>query len=249
MIPICSSNDTKDIAAVNKQHWHGLVTRMLELVSRNTTWHRKNWRASTLELVSDVIEESQIAGTKERALRELREYLATALKGDPGIRQDQLAILGVVGKIDPTSSDASNRVCLARQYLQDMQESYLDNWIEYLRNPSSFQDDEDIEGAAKKIIAHLTYGRLSEESIYATLRASELDSGPGEAFLEKLQVLQRKLHSAKREFTFVVPLDKAPSFLFNKDLPKGWLTAAQVKEWKNKYAKVAPTPRHHVVLS
>lgn len=43
----------------------GLVPRMLELTSRTTPWHRRDWRAGTLELVEEALNEAMIPGTKE----------------------------------------------------------------------------------------------------------------------------------------------------------------------------------------
>lgn len=67
----------------------GLVPRMLELTSRTTPWHRRDWRAGTLELVEEALSEALIPGTREKALTELREHMAKALRDDRGVSRIQ----------------------------------------------------------------------------------------------------------------------------------------------------------------
>ncbi|MCQ9343695.1 hypothetical protein [Corynebacterium kozikiae] len=222
----------------------GLVPRMLELTSRNTPWHRRNWRASTLELVEETLSESRIPGIREGALSEMHEHLSNSLKNDPGVPRAHLKFLmQCVKNISSSNEDTSHDVCLAAHYAQDLRQIYLQNWADLFEDPEK-AGKLDVEGTAKRIISHLLYCKVPASSIYKVIydrknAAAECD------FSSLLRELDSKTKSEIKDFKFAVLVDRTPSFLYSSAPLSQWLTPRQMKQWKHENAPHAENVRQH----
>lgn len=84
VIPICKPHDSTTMIVNQPQNLDGLVPRILELTSRITPWHRRNWRAGTLEIVEEMLNEALVPGTQERALKEMKTHMTNVLVKDEG---------------------------------------------------------------------------------------------------------------------------------------------------------------------
>lgn len=126
----------------------GLVPRMLELTSRTTPWHRRDWRAGTLELVNEALAETLVPGTSESAQKELQSHMRQALGSDAGITSNQKELEKAIKGISPAHGTSSHNVFLAKYYAEDIRETYLQNWADIFDSPSK-AGNLDIEGTAK----------------------------------------------------------------------------------------------------
>lgn len=221
----------------------GLVPRILELTSRMTPWHRRVWRAGTLELVEEALSESMIPGTRTQALEELREYMRVALGNDPGVSSAQKKLKTVIENAEPYSEFTSHDVELARHYIRDIRKSYLLNWADLLEDPSK-AGKVDVEGTAKRIVSHLLYCGVPAATVYQVIHdhASSIDEV---TFADVLRELDEKSKGKPRDFTFAIPVDRGPSFLIDSSVPSGWMTPKQLKQWKHRYATRATNVRHY----
>lgn len=221
----------------------GIVPRILELTSRNTPWHRRDWRAGTLELVEEVITESQIPGTYKEALEELRTHMSLALNSDPAITARQKQLIKCVKTIDPESDQNSYSSHLARHHCEDVRQTYLQNWAEIFSDPAR-AGQLDIEGSAKRIVSHLLYLGMAASSVYNLIHTRDAAEEEFQ-FSEVLLDLDDRSRQKMKNFTFAVPVDRAPDFLYSRSLPSGWLSAKDLKQWKHKHAPQADSVRHH----
>lgn len=228
---------------VEPEKLEGLVSRMLELTSRLTPWHRRNWRASTLELVEETLNESRIAGISDTALKELREHMTDALKKDPGVSRTQKQLIQCARSINPASDDNSHEVSLAAHHVRDLRQTYLQNWADIFDEPSK-AGELDVEGTAKRIISHLLYCGLPSSSIYKIINDQKV-SAEEHAFSNLLRELDKRTKYKPKYFHFAVPVDRAPDFLHPSTPSSEWLTAKQMKQWKHRHAANAPSIRHH----
>ncbi|MFI5504697.1 hypothetical protein ACFLIN_04985 [Corynebacterium kutscheri] len=220
----------------------GLVPRMLELTSRTTPWHRRDWRAGTLELVEETLNEVLIPGTREKALTELRGHMVDALK-DPGVSKIQKSIITCVQHMSPTSGPDSHYVQLAQYHAQDLKQTYLQNWADIFDAPHQ-AGQLDVEGTAKRIVSHLLYCGVSASSVYKVIHDRKTALEEYE-FSSVLRELDRKTKAKAKDFSFAVPVDRAPDFLYSSPQPSRWLSPKQFKEWKHKNAPQAESVRHH----
>lgn len=221
----------------------GLVPRMLELTSRTTPWHRRDWRAGTLELVEEALSETRIPGTSAEALKELREHMTTALKDDPGVSITQRNLIGCVKDIGPSSDPNSYDVQLAQHHAQDLKQTYLQNWADIFNEPDQ-AGQLDVEGTAKRIVSHLLYCGVPAASIYKVIHDRKVSSEIYD-FSSVLRELDNRTKYNVKDFHFAVPVDRAPDFIHSSPLPPGWLNPKQLKQWKHKNAPQADSVRHH----
>ena len=82
----------------------GIVPRMLELTSRLTRWHRRDWRAGTLELIEETLNEALIPGTHGEALKEMRSHLSRAVGADPAVTPEQKQITDAWTRLIPLTA-------------------------------------------------------------------------------------------------------------------------------------------------
>lgn len=221
----------------------GLVPRMLELTSRTTPWHRRDWRAGALELVEEALSEALIPGTREKALTELREHMAKALRDDRGVSRIQKNLIGCVKSISPSSDPDSHDVRLAQHHAQDLKQTYLQNWADIFDNPDQ-AGQLDVEGTAKRIVSHLLYCGVPASSVYNVIHDRRVASEEYE-FSSVLRELDSRTKYKVKDFSFAVPVDRIPDFLYSSSQPSGWLNPKQLKQWKHKNAPQAESVRHH----
>lgn len=221
----------------------GLVPRMLELTSRSTPWHRRDWRAGTLELVDEALAETLVPGTSESAQKELLNHMRQALGSDAGITSVQKELDKTVKGISPTHGSGSHNVFLAKYYAEDIRETYLKNWADIFDSPSK-AGKLDIEGTAKRIVSHLLYCGMPAPSAYKIIHQHKESTNVIE-FSALLRELDKKLKDTARYYSFAVPVDRAPSFLHSTGQPCRWMTPKQLKSWKRTYAPAAEQIRHH----
>lgn len=220
----------------------GLVPRMLELTSRTTPWHRRDWRAGTLELVEEALNEAMIPGTKEGALVELREYMTAAIGHDDGVTPAQKKLIRCARSINTDSDLNSHNVQLAHHHAKDLKLTYLANWANIFDSPEQ-AGRLDVEGTAKRIISHVLYCGVPAPSVYKIIH--ERETSPIDyKFSDVLRELDARTKLDLKEFNFAIPVDHAPSFLHNTPKPKGWFTPKELKQWKNRHAPRAATIRH-----
>lgn len=228
---------------VKPEKLEGLVPRMLELTSRTTPWHRREWRAGTLELVEETLSEALIPGTREKALAELREHMTKALGDDHGVSPTQRNLIACVKNLSPTSDPDSHDVRLAQLHAQDLKQTYMQNWADIFDAPDK-AGQLDVEGTAKRIISHLLYCGVPASSVYTVIHTWQIAPEEFE-FSSVLRDLDKKIKYQSKDFSFAVPVDRLPDFLYSSSHPLGWLTPKQLKQWKYKNAPQADSVRHH----
>lgn len=227
---------------IKPEKLEGLVPRMLELCSRNTPWHRRDWRPGTLELIDEMLSEALLPGTRPHSITELREYMTAALRADCGVSSTQKKIADYVKDIGPSGEATLHDVELARNHAEDLRKTYLQNWANLLDEPSR-AGKVDVEGTAKRIVSHLLYCGVSAASVYQVLndlRMSEDDFSLSDA----IRALDEKSKSDFVCYTFAIPIDRMPSFLHRKSIPVGWMTPQGLKDWKYQHARQAASVRH-----
>lgn len=221
----------------------GLVPRMLELTSRTTPWHRRDWRAGTLELVEEALSEARIPGTREKAVTELREHMTKALRDDRGVSGAQRNLITCVKSIGPSSDPDSHDVRLAQHHAQDLKQTYLQNWADIFEAPDQ-AGQLDVEGTAKRIVSHLLYCGVPASSVYKVIHDRKVAPEEYE-FSSVLRELDSRTKYSVKDYNFAVPVDRAPDFLYSSPQPSGWLSPKQLKQWKHKNAPQAESVRHH----
>lgn len=228
---------------IKPEKLEGIVPRMLELTSRTTPWHRRDWRAGTLELVDEALNESRIPGTSSAALKELRGHMRKALGNDLGVSSIQKNLNSIVDNIGSASNANSHDVQLAEKHAQDLKQTYLQNWADVFESPSK-AGNLDVEGTAKRIVSHLLYCGVPAPSIYSVIHDYKTADDHCE-FSTLLRELDKRIKYKAKNFSFAVPVDRAPDFLHSSTPPSEWLSAKQLKQWKHKHAPQAKTERQH----
>lgn len=221
----------------------GLVPRMLELTSRRTPWHRRDWRAGTLELAEEALNEARIPGTSETALSEMHSHMSKALGTDPGVSRAQRGLIPCLRTINPSAEENSHNVQLAEHFIQDLKDTYLENWADIFDSPDK-AGELDVEGTAKRIISHLLYCGVPASSVYLVIE-SYRDDSRSYSFSDLLRELDGRTKTEVKDFHFAVPVDHAPDFFHSPDRPKDWLTPKELKQWKHNNAPRAERQRHH----
>lgn len=228
---------------VKPQKLEGIIPRMLELTSRTTPWHRRGWRAGTLELVDEALNESRIPGISTVALKELRRHMRKALGNDMGVSPTQRNLTRIVESIDAASNENSHDVQLAKKHARDLKETYLQNWADIFECPDK-AGSLDVEGTAKRIVSHLLYCGVPTSSIYSVVHDYK-NADEQYTISDLLRELDKKTKHKARDFSFAVPVDRAPAFLYSSTPPSPWLNAQQLKKWKHTHAPQTKTERHH----
>ena len=221
----------------------GMVPRMLELTSRLTRWHRRDWRAGTLELVDETLEEALIPGTREEALKAMRSYLQEAVGRDPAVAPKQKQIIQALESINPLNGEASYAAQLAKRLSDEIRKTYLLQWAEIFDDPGK-AGKLDVEGSAKRIISHVLYLGIPAASVYRLIKERQEATEPF-SFSDVLRELDQRIQSPTKAFTFAVPVNGGPSFLHSRPYPENWLDAQELKEWKNRYAPEEKSMRHY----
>lgn len=171
----------------------GMVPRMLELTSRLTRWHRRDWRAGTLELVDETLEEALIPGTREEALKAMRSYLQEAVGRDPAVRPKQRQIIQALESINPLNGEASYAAQLAKRLSSEIRQTYLLQWAEIFDDPGE-AGKLDVEGSAKRIISHVLYLGIPAASVYRLFKERQEASEPC-SFSDVLRELDQRVKS------------------------------------------------------
>lgn len=227
---------------VNPPKLNNLIPRMLELTSRNTPWHRRNWRAGTLELVQEVLDEAKLPGTSKEALKELQLHMTKALHNDPAILIFKQKLISCTKQINDTCNESGHTYQLALHLANEIKEKYLLNWAQVFATPAR-AGELDVEGTAKRIVSHILYSGMTEESLYTFIQ--KRNSATQEVTIQDvLKEIDERLKRPCQKFRFGVPVTREPSFIHNEQIPDGWLTARSLKQWKHKYASHAPKIRH-----
>lgn len=221
----------------------GMVPRMLELTSRLTRWHRRDWRAGTLELVEETLNEALIPGTHGEALKEMRSHLSRALGADPAVTQEQKRIIGCLDSINPLNGEDGYDAQLAWRLCKDIEKSYIQQWASIFDDAGT-AGRVDVEGSAKRIVSHLLYLGLPAPSVYNLLKERH-QAAEQHSFSDVMRELDRRVELAPKSFTFAVPVDRDPTFLHIRPFPPNWLNAKELREWKDRHAPNAKNLRHH----
>lgn len=242
VIPICKPHDSTTMIVNQPQNLDGLVPRILELTSRITPWHRRNWRAGTLEIVEEMLNEALVPGTQERALKEMKTHMTNVLVKDEGAASIKKYLLEHVNQINASATEASYAVQVTKKFAKELRASYLQNWANVFED-SSKAGTLDIEGTAKRIVSHVLYCGIPESSIYRFF--SDIQNSSEEfTFAQVLRKLDEREKRRKTEFSFAVPVTVVPEFLFESREHENWLKAQDLKKWKHQYAPNAKKVRY-----
>lgn len=168
--------------------------------------------------------------------------MANALGKDPGVSgKHKGGLIRCAENICPSSDDNSYHVSLAGKYVQELRQTYLENWAAIFDAPER-AGDLDVEGTAKRIVSHLLYCGVPASSVYKVIHERKNDVEEHE-FSSVLWDLDAKSKTKVKSFSFAVPVGRAPDFLYPSP-PPGWLTAQQLKQWKHQNAPNAEMIRH-----
>lgn len=221
----------------------GMVPRMLELTSRLTRWHRRDWRAGTLELVEETLNEALIPGTHGEALKEMRSHLSRALGADPAVTPEQKRIIECLDSINPLNGVDGYDAQLAWRLCKDIERFYIQQWASIFDDAGT-AGTVDVEGSAKRIVSHLLYLGVPAASVYKILQERH-QATEQHSFSDVLRELDRRTKLVPKKFTFAIPVDRDPTFLHLRPFPSDWLNAKELREWKDRHAPNASSLRHH----
>lgn len=231
---------------VEEPRFAGFTARMMELTSTQTQWHRRLWRSGTLQIGQELLEESIRPGAKESAISDQAKYLKQCLQTDRGIEDHGRRVHGPVSALRVGATDSSHAWIELREHLDKMHESYLANWANALDGPPSGNTKVDVEGAARRITAHLLDAGMHKSSLYSWLRKlQDPDVTPESMSLgDFVRATEDQLKRPLRPYTFCVPVETKPGFDITPDTAPGWMNSGDTSKWKRDYAPTAKSVRH-----
>lgn len=216
------------------------TARIMEICSTRAPWHRRLWRAGTLQVARELRDESVLPGTPESAIADLRKHCRHSLQTDNGIA-DRGKALGNLAGIKPGVTHSDHAWVSLREHLDRYDQDYLQTWAATFDAPPDPDPRRriDIEGAARRIAAHLLDSGMHKSSVYAWLRTIRDDPAATLSIGDFLREADARLKKPPKKYTFCVPVRTSPRF-DGSGAPPGWQTARQTTEWKAQYASKAP---------
>lgn len=217
------------------------TARIMEICSTRAPWHRRLWRAGTLQIGRELRDESVMPGTPESAIADLKKHCRHSLQTDNGIA-DRGQALGNLAGIKPGVTSSDYAWVSLREHLDRYNQDYLQTWASAFDAPSDpdLRRRIDIEGAARRITAHLLDAGMHKSSVYAWLRTIRDDATTTPSIGDFLREADARLKRPPKQYTFCVPVHSSPRFDDASRPPPGWLTAKQTTEWKAEFAAKAP---------
>lgn len=212
------------------------TARMMEITSTQAPWHRRLWRSGTMQIARELLEESVRPGAPEAAITDQRSYVQHCLRTDHGIADHGKCVEGTIKAIKPGITESSHAWINLREHFDRMNDSYLVNWADSLDSPAANGKPIDVEGAARRITAHLLDAGMHKSSLYAWLRAIR-DNSTATTIGDFLREADSRLKQPERTYTFCVPVEKMGSF--DVASASGWMTAQETAQWKRLHAKKA----------
>lgn len=216
------------------------TARIMEICSTRAPWHRRLWRAGTLQVGRELRDESVRPGSPESAIADLRKHCRHSLQTDNGIA-DRGQALGNLAGIKPGLTYSDHAWVSLREHLDRYNQDYLQTWataFDAAPDPDPRRRI-DIEGAARRITAHLLDAGMHKSSIYAWLRTIRDDPSTLLSIGDFLREADARLKKPLKLYTFCVPVQSSPKF-DGSEPPPGWLTAQQTTAWKAQHAPKAP---------
>ncbi|MDV7991590.1 integrase [Rhodococcus sp. IEGM 1374] len=217
----------------------GFVSRMLELTSTDTPWNRRLWRSSTLRLAQEVLDECVNPDLPESALKDIKSHFEQAMGTDPGIADRGKSVKKHLNDIKGGVSSASHSWIALEAHLKRMHLDYLTNWASEFENGRPVE----VEGAARRITAHILDAGYHKSSLYTWIRALQKESDDT-TVADFLRAAGGRLALPERDFTFCVPISTIPPFVVAGGASPGWLSAQETREWKKSHAPNADSIRH-----
>ena len=189
----------------------GFVARMTELTSTQTPWHRRLWRTSTMELASELLDESVRPGVRKAAVEDQRKYLMHSLRTDLGIRDHGLSVQTELGRFSPGITVESHDWMVVAEHVDKMRQSYLQNWAQAFEAPLHAVRPKDLDGAVRRITAHILGSGMHKNSLFSWLVA--LENNPEEVSVSDfLRDAHGRLMRPERQYTFCVPVESGINF-------------------------------------
>lgn len=226
------------MAIIEQAGWVGISDRILELSSTRSPWHRRLWRAGTVEVFREFVEECALEGATGNAIDDLREYALHVVHNDPAakfILRDRLG--RTANKVSTSSTSNSIEVETLREKLVLLEEDYLRNWAHIVSQPGSSRSH-DIEGAARRITGHIVGNGFHSSSLYAWLLSLKRSDSETK-FEEFLVAADERLKRAPASFNFCVPYVNRLDPALLRNASDVWLSAKQTSEWKKTNADSA----------
>ncbi|RYD13988.1 MAG: integrase [Lysobacteraceae bacterium] len=223
----------------------GFVARMMEITSTQAPWHRRLWRSGTMQIARELLDESVRPGVREAAVSDQRTYLTHSLQADHGIADRGNCVRDTIKYIKPEITEMSHAWINLREHVDRMHDSYLRNWADAFDAPPTGNRPIDVEGAARRITAHILDAGMHKSSLYAWLRAIQADTSSSITTLgDFLRAADEMLRKPERVYTFCVPVETKPRFRIDALSAPGWMTSGETSDWKRRHAPKAPNTRH-----
>jgi hypothetical protein len=216
----------------------GFVTRVREVASTGAPWHRRLWRCGTLQLARELLDESVAPGIPDGAVQDLRLYAVHALKSDPGLGHQRETLGRAAGAIKPGITTSSHAYVQLSEHVRRMETAYLSNWADEFERGKAIE----IEGAARRIAAHILDAGYHKSSLYTWLGAL-IKSPDTISAADFLREAAERLAKPERVFTFCVPVTNKIPFAITAETP-GWLSSTDTATWKKEHAPSADSIRH-----
>lgn len=223
---------------VEPPHYEHFTARMMEICSTRAPWHRRLWRAGTIQLASELRDESVRPGTPESAIADQRKYVRHCLQTDNGIADRGQAVISNLPGIRPGISTSDHSWMSLREHVARYDHDYLNTWANALDAAPSRNRPIDVEGAVRRITAHILDSGMHKSSLYAWLRDIRDDPTQTPTIGDFLREADQRLKTPHRQYTFCVPVQTTPRF--DLALAPGWMTARETSEWKKTHAPRAP---------
>lgn len=195
-----------------------------------------------MEVVREFVEEALIPGTKDQALKGLRQYAEQVLRRDEAAAPHRGSLMEQLKQFLKPAQNGDYAVHIATRYIDSLEATYLQEWAAILGDPKR-SSQMSAEGTAKRIVSHALYLGMPAPTIYSFFEALE-ESDEETDIADAVRQLDERIKRPKTAYTFAVPLNAAPGFL-QANPPKAWLDAKQLKQWKHLHAKDVPKVRHH----
>ncbi|MGL4306925.1 MAG: integrase [Mycobacteriaceae bacterium] len=223
---------------VEEPSFAGIIDRMMEITSTVTPWHRRLWHSGTMQLARELLDESIKPGAKVAAVDRQRNYLMKSLESDPGIKDRGQCVRGTIKLIKAGTSDLSHTWINVNEHVLRMQASYLKNWAEIFDSRATVS----VEGAARRITAHLLDLGMHKNSLYSLLRATK-NSQDSVSLGDFFRIVDSQAKRAERTYIFCVPVETKPKFPIGSGSTQGWMSASETAQWKSSHAPDASNVR------
>lgn len=223
----------------------GFTARMMEITSTQAAWHRRLWRSGTIQIGRELLEESIRPGVRESAINDQRKYLMQCLQTDHGIEDRGRRVQETVKSLKVGITDSSHAWITLREHLDKMHDSYLTTWADALDAQPTGNKPVDVEGAVRRITAHLLDAGMHKSSLYAWLRAIQDPERSIDSITlgDFVRAADEKLQRPVRSYTFCVPIETRPKFSISSSTTPGWMTSSDTAQWKRVHAPKAPNVR------